>query len=194
LALIVTINSASNDPAAFSAIKGGRNGPYITYQAQVAATNAEFNKLYGVFKCTQAGLYYFSFSAMSHEGRDLRISLRVNRIPIVTAYAGSSSSYNQASASAIVPLAEGDISYLFVEDGDIYESPQVNRAYTVFNGFLISGTANNKGGFLSGLLGRDGGGSGVNYNSGNSTAGNGTAIAKVDTKDQIEELLKNQSF
>ena len=52
----------------------------------------------------------------------------------------------------ILTLEEGDIVYLFVEKGDIFESNKVNRAFTSFCGHQIS-AAKSKGMF-SGLLGR----------------------------------------
>jgi len=53
----------------------------------------------------------------------------------------------------VLTLEEGDLVYLFVEKGDIFESNKVNRAFTSFCGHQIS-AAKSKGMF-SGLLGRN---------------------------------------
>jgi hypothetical protein len=91
---------------------------------------------------------------MSPEGKDVRVSLRTNRIPVVTVYNGAASSFNSATGSALLTLAKDDIVYLFIEKGEIYESNQVNRAFTTFSGFQLS--EKRTGGFFSSLIGRNG--------------------------------------
>ncbi|RWS30084.1 complement C1q-like protein 3-like protein [Leptotrombidium deliense] len=149
--LLVTLEALQN-PVAFHAIKGAKNDAYVSFQAMVTNNEAKFNPLYGVFECESPGLYFFTFSALSKLENDLRISLRINRIPVATIFAGSRTSYNSASGSALLTLSKNDIVYLFVEKGEIYESNQVNRAYTSFSGFQLS---SHTGGFLSSLIGRD---------------------------------------
>lgn len=167
-----------DDPVFFSAIKGSMNGNYIAFQAVIANNKvrelfyfklvkcqllcqksynaiilqADFTSSYGAFKVTSPGTYKFSFSAVSPEGVDLRISLRSNGIPVITGYSGGNS-FETASGNMILTLEEGDIVYLFVEKGDIFESNKVNRAFTSFCGHQIS-AAKSKGMF-SGLLGRN---------------------------------------
>lgn len=116
---------------------------------------ADFTPTYGAFKCQKAGIYFFTFSAISPEGSDLRISLRSNGVPVVTIYSGGTSTYNSATGSGLLQLAQGDIVYLYIEKGDIYESNKMNRAYTTFSGFQISESRPK--GFLAGLMGRNSG-------------------------------------
>lgn len=85
----------------------------------------------------------------------MRISLRSNGVPVVTIYSGGSSTYNSATGSGLLELAQGDIVYLYIEKGDIYESNKMNRAYTTFSGFQICESRPK--GFLAGLMGRNGG-------------------------------------
>jgi len=74
---------------------------------------------------------------LSHEDSNLRVSLRNNRIPVVTAFSGLKTSYNMATEIVILHLETDDSVYCFIEDRDFYESRQVNRAYTSFSGFKI---------------------------------------------------------
>jgi len=41
------------------------------------------------------------------------------------------------TGTAILQLETGDIVYCFIEDGDFYESKQMNRLYFSFSGFKI---------------------------------------------------------
>ncbi|RWS08485.1 complement C1q-like protein 3-like protein [Dinothrombium tinctorium] len=179
---ILTVTDALEDPVAFHAIKGGKNDAYISFQAMVTNNKAKFNPLYGVFECEEPGLYLFIFSAMSKLESDLRISLRVNRVPVSTVFAGSKTSYNSASGSAILSLSVKDIVYLFVEKGEIYESNQVNRAYTSFSGVQLSKSKN--GGFLSSLIGRDASAEFATNSSLNKS------VIETDQNDRIFEHLK----
>lgn len=113
---------------------------------------ADFTPAYGAFKCKRAGIYFFTFTAVSVEGSDIRISLRSNGVPVVTIYSGGSTSYNSASGSGLIQLEDNDLVYLFIEKGEIYESNKVNRAFTTFSGFQISSSRSR--GMFSGLLGR----------------------------------------
>lgn len=142
--------------------------------------------MYGVFKCTSPGLYFFSFTAMSPEGKDLRISLRTNRIPVITIYSGASNAFNSASGSAVLSLSEDDIVYLYIEKGNIYESNQVNRAFTTFSGFQLS--EKKSPGFFTSLIGRNGGPASVNSIFGDSV---GQPVIQTDSNDKIFGLIKN---
>src|SRR5438105_11040472 len=133
--LLIGSSLEIDDPVAFTAIKGSLNGNYIAFQAVIVNNNADFTSSYGAFKTTRPGTYFFTFTAISPEGSDLRISLRSNGVPVVTIYSGGSTSYNSASGSGLLSLEEGDLVYLYVEKGELYESNRVNRAYTTFSGF-----------------------------------------------------------
>ncbi|KAH9377116.1 hypothetical protein HPB48_008281 [Haemaphysalis longicornis] len=88
------------------------------------------------FRCSQPGLFYFTFAAMAPTRGSYRISLRKNRVPVVTAFA-SDTGFSWASNSAVLYLAQNDLVYLYLEDGTIHESTASNRAFTTFSGFQI---------------------------------------------------------
>lgn len=88
------------------------------------------------------------------------------------------------SATALLQLEPEDIVYCFIEDGDFYESVQVNRAYTSFSGFKIGNAKTEKGGFLSALLGRD--------SSGNKSL-HSDLSEHIDKNDYIFDLIKNST-
>ncbi|XP_054155428.1 complement C1q tumor necrosis factor-related protein 2-like [Oppia nitens] len=192
-----TVSVKSQETIAFTATKGERNGPYISYHTMLANSSAKFNPLYGVFMCTEPGLYFFTFQILSEKDSDLRVSLRTNRIPTVTAFSGSKTSYNMASGTAILELEVDDIVYLFIEEGDFYESRQVNRAYTSFTGYRIGSAASDEsggGGFLSSIMGRKtsvAATTGAVNNIGPDVGK--TSDSEIDTKDNIYNLLNTNN-
>jgi hypothetical protein len=145
--------------------------------------------------CTEPGLYLFTFHALAQKDSDLRVSLRTNRIPTITAFSGSRTSYNMASGTTILELEVDDIVYLFVEDGDFYESRQVNRAYTSFTGYRIGSPvgAHSSGGsgFFSSLMGRKASVADVRRDRKNGDMNEklDTEFIQIDSSDNIYNLL-----
>jgi hypothetical protein len=97
-----------------------------------------------------------------------------------------------ATGTAILQLEVDDIVYCFIEEGDFYESRQVNRAYTAFSGFKI-GSTKSSGGFLSSLIGR---GSPINEDNTNNSKNKSTndALNLIDSSDNIYNLLNNSTL
>lgn len=145
---------ADLDPVAFTAVKGSTNGNYVAFHTLVVNNKADFTPTYGAFKCTKPGIYFFSFSAVCPASGDLRISLRSNGVPVVTIYTGGSRNFESATGSGLLELTEGDLVYLYVEKGEIYESNKISRAFTTFSGFQISEIKSKS--FFSRILGRNG--------------------------------------
>lgn len=90
------------------------------------------------------------------------------------------------SSTALLKLEKDDIVYLFIEEGEIYESSQLSRSFTTFSGFQIS--KSNNGGFFSSLMGR-----GNPVPRTNSGGFNNTLIAEIDETDEIYKLLNETS-
>ncbi|KAK3851853.1 hypothetical protein Pcinc_041533 [Petrolisthes cinctipes] len=88
------------------------------------------------FQAPCAGVYYFSFHAVSTErGGPIKIQLYKNRQYQVTAYSGQGGN-QQVSNSVLLPLQERDIVHLQLEQGTIYDNIR-NEAYTSFSGYLV---------------------------------------------------------
>ncbi|KAH7958441.1 hypothetical protein HPB49_001801 [Dermacentor silvarum] len=134
----------------FTMTQGTQDGTYIRFKRVPTNMLAEVTKELGAFRfvlidtyslavrlrCSQPGLYYFSFTAMAPSPGSCRISLRRNRVPVVTAFA-SNSGFSWISSGALLYLAQNDLVYLYLEDGTIHESSATNRAFTSFTGFAV---------------------------------------------------------
>ncbi|EEC18766.1 conserved hypothetical protein [Ixodes scapularis] len=116
--------------------QGSVDGTYVRFNQAPTNMQAEITKDLGAFRCSVPGLYFFTFSAMAPSRGSFRVSLRRNRVPVVTAFA-SHNGFSWASNSAVLYLAPNDLVYLYLEEGDIYESSAQNRAFTSFSGFLV---------------------------------------------------------
>ncbi|XP_025017512.1 complement C1q tumor necrosis factor-related protein 4 [Tetranychus urticae] len=181
--------STAFDPISFTAIKGSRYDNYISLSTMVVNNRATFNNLYGAFKCTVPGIYFFSFTALGQPNKELRLSLRVSKFPVITVYSNGPAS-NTVSGSTLLHLSEGDLVYLFIEKGDITESNQLDHAYTSFSGYQLSDKAPT--GFLSGIVGRQSMASASDdrTESSESTDVNSKVQFKPDHKDHIFELME----
>lgn len=112
------------------------NVRYISFQNEIANVNSDFRREFGTFVCQQPGIYFFTFSALSNALDDFRIALKKNFDTLATAYA-SKLDYTMSSQTAIAVLKRGDVVYLQVEEGNIFESSVQSRAYASFSGYLI---------------------------------------------------------
>ncbi|KAK3885829.1 hypothetical protein Pcinc_009992 [Petrolisthes cinctipes] len=121
----------------FSVTQGfteGRNG-YIQFK-NVLLNMGGWSQTYSDFQAPCAGVYYFSFHAVSTErGGPIKIQLYKNRQYQVTAYSGHGGN-QQVSNSVLLPLQERDIVHLQLEQGNIYDNIR-NEAYTSFSGYLV---------------------------------------------------------
>ncbi|KAL1441990.1 hypothetical protein MTO96_000988 [Rhipicephalus appendiculatus] len=147
--LVVVVFFATQEASAmvgFTMTQGTQDGTYIRFNRVPTNMIADVTKELGAFRCSQPGLYYFSFTAMAPSQGSCRISLRKNRVPVVTAFA-SNNGFSWISSGAVLYLSQGDVVYLYLEDGAIHESTAPNRAFTSFSGFTVSTDA---------LMGRNG--------------------------------------
>lgn len=122
----------------------------LNYSLIFLIFQADFNPMFGAFKCSSPGVYYFAFTALTQPNKELRLSLRVSKINVITVY-GKGPNPVTVSGSTLLHLAQDDLVYLFIEEGEINESNQINQAYTSFSGFQIA--EKKSGGFFSGIIG-----------------------------------------
>ncbi|XP_064459404.1 complement C1q tumor necrosis factor-related protein 4-like [Ornithodoros turicata] len=121
----------------FTMTQAAVDGNYLRFSLVPTNYRADITKELGAFRCNIPGLYHFAFSAMAPSHGAFRMSLRRNRVPIVTSFA-SDHGFSWTSNSALLYLNPNDLVYLFLEEGDIYESTAVNRAFTSFTGHLVN--------------------------------------------------------
>lgn len=113
----------------------------------------------------------------------MKLTLRTNRIPVISAY-GTGPSSVTISASAILNLKKNDLVYIFVDKGNVYEANKPNMAFSSFSGFRISEAKTH--GFFSSLMGRS-------HESSAFFTNVTEDYFKPDEKDNILTLLNNQN-
>ncbi|KAF2353424.1 C1q domain [Trinorchestia longiramus] len=107
----------------------------IRFSDTVTLLGTSWDSVNSEFSPTIAGIFFFTFTAISNRFSHFRISLQHNGGEVVSAF-GDVSGYQMASNSALVQMAAGDKVYLTLEEGSLYDISST-RAYTSFTGFRI---------------------------------------------------------
>ncbi|XP_066975340.1 cerebellin-3-like [Macrobrachium rosenbergii] len=113
-----------------------RAGSKVVFTETVTQTGTGWNTARSEFVATTAGLFFFTFSAVSDRYSHFRVSLKKNEQDVVSAF-GDASGYQMGSQSALVSLSPGDRVYLQLQEGQLREAAASSRAYTSFTGFRI---------------------------------------------------------
>ncbi|CAM1314614.1 Uncharacterised protein g6605 [Pycnogonum litorale] len=95
-----------------------------------------FNKEFGFYRAEVGGMFFFSFQVVSTKEKYLRVSLRIDGKPQI--WATAQRGYNQAGNSAVVQLNKGQVVYLYIEDGAVYEPSTSYRGYNTFTGHRLT--------------------------------------------------------
>ncbi|XP_063587898.1 complement C1q tumor necrosis factor-related protein 3-like [Penaeus indicus] len=110
-------------------------GSKIIFTEPVTQVGSGWNIASSEFVAPSAGLYFFTFSAVSDRYNHFRITMKHNSRDVVSAF-GDSSGYQMGSQSAILGLNAGDRVFLRLEEGRLHDVTST-RAYTTFSGFKI---------------------------------------------------------
>jgi hypothetical protein len=113
----------------------------VRFDHVITNAGSGFDPVSGIFRPPVSGLYFFTVVIMSHAGEDIETQIVKNGTPLLNAYSGDSTTWNQGSQTTVVHLNVGDDVYIH-----IHNNPQVNdgniRVYgynwSSFSGFLIS--------------------------------------------------------
>merc|ERR1712227_740329 len=90
----------------------------------------------GEFTAPASGTYSFSWSALSPDRQQLRLSLMMNGLEMSSSWADSVG-YQSSSGSTVLTLRRGDTVALVVTDGEVFEPRDSRRGYTTFTGYRI---------------------------------------------------------
>ena len=127
-------------PVAFTAHRAtaySRTGPgQLVFERSVTNLGGGWNGPTGQFVTPYSGTYYFSWSALSTARNHLKLALVRDGREQVASWADQGG-YQAASGSAVLTLRRGETVYLYVEEGEVYESSTTNTGYSTFSGFRI---------------------------------------------------------
>ena len=127
-------------PVAFTAHRAtaySRTGPgQLVFERSVTNLGGGWNGPAGQFVTPYSGTYYFSWSALSTARNHLKLALVRDGREQVASWADQGG-YQAASGSAVLTLRRGETVYLYVEEGEVYESSTTNTGYATFSGFRI---------------------------------------------------------
>merc|ERR1712098_753685 len=125
-------------PVVFTANRAtaySRTGPgQLMFERSVTNLGGGWNGATGQFITPYSGAYHFSWSALSTARHHLKLALVRGGREQVASWADSDG-YQAASGAAVITLRRGDTVYLYVEEGEVYESSTSNTGYTTFSGF-----------------------------------------------------------
>ena len=133
-------SSDDHEVVAFSARRADsccrRSGARVVFDQSLTNLGSGWQARQGKFIAPSSGTYSFSWSALSPDGRQLRLGLMHNGQEMVSSWADSEG-YQSSSGSTVLTLRRGDIVTLMITDGEIFEPNTSTRGYTTFSGFRI---------------------------------------------------------
>merc|ERR1712227_247583 len=133
-------NSNSYDVVAFSAERADSccRGMHSRIRFDRSLTNlgGGWDGRTGEFTTPASGTYSFSWSALSPDRQQLRLSLMMNGLEMSSSWADSAG-YQSSSGSTVLTLRRGDTVALVVTDGEVFEPRDSRRGYTTFTGYRI---------------------------------------------------------
>nr|XP_045610274.1 complement C1q-like protein 4 [Procambarus clarkii] len=107
----------------------------VRFQEVVTNAGEAWHQNSSEFVVPVDGGYFLTFNAVGGNSSDFTMALMKNKVPQVNAY-GTLSHFEHASNSAFLELHRGDVVYLELQEGMIYDHP-FNETYTTFTGFLV---------------------------------------------------------
>merc|ERR1712227_47707 len=128
-------NNNNYDVVAFSAKRAdsccrGMNSR-IRFDRSLTNLGGRWDGRTGEFTAPASGTYSFSWSALSPDRQQLRLSLEM------TSSWADSAGYQSSSGSTVLTLRRGDTVALVVTDGEVFEPSNSRRGYTMFSGYRI---------------------------------------------------------
>merc|ERR1712227_516500 len=123
-------NSNSYDVVAFSAKRAdsccrGMNSR-IRFDRSLTNLGGGWDGRTGEFTAPASGTYSFSWSALSPDRQQLRLSLMMNGLEMSSSWADSAG-YQSSSGSTVLTLRRGDTVALVVTDGEVFEPRDSRR-------------------------------------------------------------------
>ena len=118
-----------------TAYSRGRPGQLV-FERTLTNLGGGWSGATGQFAAPYSGTYHFSWAALSPAHKQLKLALIRNGQEQAASWADQTG-YQTASGSAILTLRRGDMVYLYVEEGEVYEPSTSNRGYATFTGYRV---------------------------------------------------------
>ncbi|XP_045121360.1 complement C1q tumor necrosis factor-related protein 4-like [Portunus trituberculatus] len=118
--------------------KAGTTGTQVLFDKVLASVGPGFNHTGGYLRCECPGYYHFSFHGVSPLQGRARLDLMRNRQRVASTEA-QYYGFGSGSNTAIIHLQKGDIVYVYLAQGFLYENDARFRGYASFSGFRLQG-------------------------------------------------------
>lgn len=117
------------------------NGSIIPFQNEILNIGNAMNLSTGIFTAPVNGTYYFAFSALKMDVAtpSVFVVLQKNRVPVASTYSknvNGNLELNALGTQIFLSLSAGDTVNLYLSYGTLYDSKNLDDAYTVFSGWL----------------------------------------------------------
>ncbi|KAK8376510.1 hypothetical protein O3P69_009863 [Scylla paramamosain] len=118
--------------------KAGTTGTQVLFDKVLASVGPGFNHTGGYLRCECPGYYHLSVHGVSPLQGRARLDLMRNRQRVASTEA-QYYGFGSGSNTAIIHLQKGDIVYVYLAQGFLYENDARFRGYASFSGFRLQG-------------------------------------------------------
>lgn len=134
-------NNNNNEIVAFTAIRASRysqgTNSNVKFDRTITDLGYGWDSNSGEFKAYYAGAYVFSWSGVSPNSENFRLTLMKNGLEVGQIW-GDRIGYQSGANTVVLQLNSGDRVYLRVSEGELYEPDSSNRGYTTFSGYKLN--------------------------------------------------------
>ncbi|KAF0314774.1 Complement C1q subcomponent subunit B [Amphibalanus amphitrite] len=117
--------------------KAGDRGTQVVFDRVVTSVGGGWDSARSLFRCSCPGLYFFTFHALSPSQGRARVDLMLNSSRVLSSEANYGG-FDSGSNSALLRLGRGDIVFLWLAEGFLYENDARFRGYNSLSGYKIN--------------------------------------------------------
>ncbi|XP_043214991.1 C1q-related factor-like [Amphibalanus amphitrite] len=117
--------------------KAGDRGTQVVFDRVVTSVGRGWDSARSLFHCSCPGLYFFTFHALSPSQGRARVDLMLNLSRVLSSEANYGG-FDSGSNSALLRLGRGDIVFLWLAEGFLYENDARFRGYNSLSGYKIN--------------------------------------------------------
>ncbi|XP_037087249.1 C1q-related factor-like [Pollicipes pollicipes] len=116
--------------------KAGTTGTQVVFDDMVTNVGHGWDAASSSFRCSCPGTYFFTFHVLSPAQGRARVDLMRNTRRVISAEANYGG-FDTGSNSAVVQLVGGDVVYLWLAEGYLYENDARFRGFNSLSAYKI---------------------------------------------------------